>query len=69
MTAIEKTVTHGFQEKGAHREAPVLVRGQRDQREDMCKSLYCEFPGEGTEEAGLTELGLASWNNLSGSGM
>lgn len=33
MTAIGKTVTHGFQGKGALRETPVLVSGQRDQGE------------------------------------
>lgn len=45
MTAIENIVTHSFQEKGALREAPVLVGGQRDQGENACKSLSCDFPG------------------------
>lgn len=44
MTAIEKIVFHGFQEKGPLREAPVLVRGQKDQGKNVCKSLYCDFP-------------------------
>lgn len=41
-----KIVTHGFQEKGALREASMLVRGQRDQGENVCKSLSCDFPGK-----------------------
>lgn len=63
MERLSRTVSKGRGHSGKHQ---CWSAGRGTKGKNVHKSLYCNFPWEGTGKVGLTELGLVGWNNFGG---